>query len=208
MKIAAALLAIAAAAVAQTWEAGVLGGYGVYANSPKITSPYGSAGAGLGRGPVAGAFLLQNLYDYVSGEIRYAYQRGDLSLSSGSRRATFSGDSHAIHYDWLIHTAPREASVRPFLAAGAGFKLYRGTGAETVIQPLEEVALLTRTSEWKPLVSAGAGVVWTLAPWARLRLEFRDYMTPFPKRVIEPAAGGNPGWVHDLAPTLAFSVRF
>ncbi len=207
MKIAAALLALAAAASAQTWEAGALGGFGVYANHPKLTSPSGSAEAGFGDGPVAGAFLIQNLYRYVSGEIRYAWQRGDLSLSSGGRKATFRGDSHAIHYDWLIHTAPPEAKVRPFLAAGAGFKLYRGTGAETVVQPLEEVGLLTRASEWKPLVSVGAGVAWNVAPWARLRLEFRDYMTPFPKRVIEPVAGGN-GWVHDLVPTLSFGVRF
>jgi hypothetical protein len=208
MKFAAVLLAIAAGAAAQTWEAGVLGGYGVYVNNPKFTSPFGSAKAGLGRGPVAGAFLIQNLYRYVSGEIRYAYQRGSLTLSSGSRRAKFSGDSHAIHYDWLIHTVPREAKVRPFFVAGAGFKLYRGTGVEKVVQPLEEVALLTRTSEWKPLVSAGAGVMWTVAPWARVRLEFRDYMTPFPQRVIEPVAGGSPGWVHDLTPTVSFSVRF
>lgn len=208
MRVAAFILLLAAAAAGQTWEAGVLAGYGVYANRPTITSPNGSAEAGLGNGPVAGAYLIQNLYRYVSGEIRYAFQRGDLSLSSGSRRATFGGDSHAVHYDWLVYTAPREAKLRPFFAVGAGFKLYRGTGTEVLVQPLEEVALLTRTSEWKPLVSAGAGVAWTVAPWARIRVEFRDYMTPFPRRVIEPISGGGTGWVHDLVPTVSFGVRF
>ncbi|HOL71032.1 MAG TPA: hypothetical protein PLA43_00905 [Bryobacteraceae bacterium] len=207
MKVAALLLAFASAAFAQTWEAGVLGGFGVYANRPKLTSPAGSAEAGLGDGPVAGAFLTQNLYRYVSGQIRYSWQRGDMSLSSGSRKATFSGDSHAIHYDWLIYALADEAKVRPFAAAGAGFKLYRGTGSETAVQPLQEVALLTRTSEWKPLVSLGAGVVWNATPWARLCIEFRDYMTPFPTRVIEPIEGGG-GWVHDLVPALSFGFRF
>ncbi|MGE5567861.1 MAG: hypothetical protein ACM3S5_02385 [Rhodospirillales bacterium] len=207
MKIAALSLALATAAFAQTWEAGVLGGFGVYANRLKLTSAAGSAEAGLGDGPVAGAFLNQNLYRYVSGQIRYSWQRGDMSLSSGSRKATFRGDSHAIHYDWLFYALPDEAKVRPFAAAGAGFKLYRGTGRETAVQPLQEVALLTRTSEWKPLVSLGAGVAWNAAPWARLCVEFRDYMTPFPKRVIEPIESGG-GWVHDLVPTLSFGFRF
>jgi hypothetical protein len=198
----------AVAAAAQTWEAGVLAGYGVDLNHPKITSPLGLAQASMGKGPVAGAFLIQDLYEQVSGEIRYTWQLGGLRLSSDSRSAAFSGDSHAIHYDWLIYTKPRDSNMRPFVAAGAGVKVYRGTGIETVVQGLEDVALLTRTSEWKPLISVGAGVVWRAASWAQMRLEFRDYITPFPKRVIEPIAGGSVGWIHDLAPTISLGVRF
>lgn len=208
MKRIAGLFFLALTACAQNWEVGALAGGGFSINHPKINSPFGSAEAGIANGPVFGAFLTQNLYKHVSGEIRYVYQRGDLELSSGSRQATFRGDSHTIHYDWLLHAAGREAKVRPFLAAGAGFKLYRGTGAETMHQALEEVALLTRTREWKPLVSVGAGVAISLSRWARLRLEVRDYLTPFPRRVIAPIAGNAPGWLHDLTPTVSLSIRF
>jgi opacity protein-like surface antigen len=198
----------ASAAWAQHWEAGVLAGGGLYVNHPGLSSPAGSAAAGIGNGPAFGVFLVQNLYSRLSGEIRYVYQRGDLQLSSGGRRATFGGDTHALHYDWVLHTAGRDAKVRPFLAAGAGFKLYRGIGTETLTQPLEEVALLTRASEWKPLVTVGAGVAIALSESVCLRLEFRDYMTPFPKRIIAPVTGAGGGWLHDLVPTLGLSIRF
>ncbi|MGA2324869.1 MAG: hypothetical protein ABSH05_01145 [Bryobacteraceae bacterium] len=204
----AGLLFLALTAWAQNWEAGVLAGGGFYIDHPRIGGPQGGAEAGIGSGPAFGAFLTQNLYRRLSGEIRYAYHRGDLELSSGSRRAAFRADSHALHYDWVLHMAGRDAKVRPFVAAGAGFKMYRGTGTETVYQTLQEVALLTRTREWKPLLTAGAGVTVAISTSARLRLEFRDYMTPFPARVIAPAAGGTAGWLHDFAPTIGLSIRF
>lgn len=204
----AGLLFLAMTAGAQNWEAGVLAGGGFYITHPRIDGPFGSAEAGIGSGPAFGVFLTQNLYRRLSGEIRYAYHRGDLQLSSGGLRAAFRADSHALHYDWLLHTAGRDARVRPFVAAGAGFKLYRGTGTETLVQTLQEVALLTRTREWKPLISAGAGVTLAISRWARLRFEFRDYMTPFPARVIAPVAGGGGGWLHELSPTVALSLRF
>lgn len=204
----AGLFFLSLAAYAQNWEAGALAGGGFYVNHPKIAGPSGSAEAGIGNGPVFGAFLTQNLYPRLSGEIRYEYERGDLRLSSGSRQAAFGGDSHALHYDWLFFTAPRTAKVRAFVAVGAGFKLYRGTGTETLHQTLEEVALLTRTREWKPLVSAGAGVTFSLARRMRLRLEVRDCLTPFPQRVIAPVSGSGPGWLHDLMPMIGLSIQF
>jgi hypothetical protein len=204
----AGLLFLAMTAGAQNWEAGVVAGGGLYVNRPHLGGASGGAEAGIGRGPAFGVFLTQNLYRRLSGEIRYAYHRGDLQLSSGSLRAAFRADSHALHYDWLLHLADRDARVRPFVAAGAGFKLYRGTGTETLVQTLQDVALLTRTREWKPLVSVGAGVTLAISQRARLRLEFRDYMTPFPARVIAPVAGGGGGWLHELSPTVALSLRF
>lgn len=201
-------LFLAVTATAQNWEAGVFGGSGFYINHPRISGPSGNAEAGIGGGPAFGAFLTQHLYRRLSGEIRYAYHRGDLQLSSGSLRAAFRADSHALHYDWLLHMAGRDAKVRPFFAAGAGFKLYRGTGTETLVQTLQDVALLTRTREWKPLVSVGAGVTVAISGRARLRVEFRDYMTPFPARVIAPVTGLGGGWLHELSPTIALILRF
>lgn len=203
----AAILAIllAAAAFAQRWEGGALAGAGFQAHRPSL----GAANAGFGHGPSFGAYLIQHLYDRVSGEIRYVYYRSDLRISGGGLSASMEGEAHSVHYDWLFFTRTRKARVRPYIAAGAGFKMYRGVGAEVLYQPLQDVALLTRTKEWKPLVSVGAGVAFHLSKKLCMRLEFRDEMTPFPQRVIAPvAAGAAPGWIHVLAPAAAIGVEF
>jgi len=42
-----------------------------------------------------------------------------------------------------------------------------------------------------------------------LRLEFRDYITPFPREVITPAMGAEiKGWLHDFVPTVGFGFKF
>lgn len=204
----AALFWLAGAGLAQqTWEAGLVVGGGFYLDRT-FSNALGKAKAGFGEGVAFGGFLAQNLYRHVSGEIRYAYQRGDLRVSSGGRSASFRGDSHAFYYDFLIHRAPADASRQLFFVGGAGFKRYRGTGAETVTQPLSEFALLTQTSEWKPLISAGAGVKFKLSRRAWLRLEVRDNLTPFPQKVVTPATGTTVhGWLHDIVPAIGLSVE-
>ena len=42
-----------------------------------------------------------------------------------------------------------------------------------------------------------------------LAAEMRDYLTPFPKKVIAPVGGASlDRWLHDLAPSLALGLRF
>ena len=42
-----------------------------------------------------------------------------------------------------------------------------------------------------------------------LRLEIRDYITPFPKQVVAPAPGAKlKGWLHDFVPMVGIGVRF
>ena len=82
---------------------------------------------------------------WVGGEARYTFRQDDLRVSSGSTKATMTGQSHAIHYDVLVHLTPKESGIRPFLAAGAGVKFYRGTGAEAPYQPLSSLVVLTHT---------------------------------------------------------------
>src|SRR6266478_2846236 len=81
----------------------------------------------------------------LGGGLRYEYLPGDLKVSSGGAESTFSGEAHAIHYDFLMHFAPTGSKIRPFVAAGGGVKVYRGTGAATLTQPLQRFALLTAT---------------------------------------------------------------
>ena len=160
-------------AVAQTWEAGGSGGGGLE-NRVSVSSPVGQARTGFGRGPAFGGFITHHLYRRMAGEIRYTYRRSELQVRSGGSAVGFNGLAHALHYDWLVYTKPDETRTRPFLVGGGGIKYFRGTGQERPYQPLSEFALLTRTHDWKPLISAGAGVKVRLSPRMALRIEFRD----------------------------------
>jgi len=207
--LAAATLVLAGAAcLGQEWEVNGLAGGSVYRNLG-LANRFGSAQAGFATGPMYGASVVQHYYDHMSGEIRWAYQRGDLRLASSGTVEKFRGSSHAFHYDWHFYASPRKAPVRPFLAVGAGFKNYRGTGLERAYQPLSQFALLTRTTEWKPLISVGGGVRVRLGQRCSLTAELRDYLTPFPRKVIVPLGGASLGrWMHDFVPSVGIGVRF
>jgi hypothetical protein len=205
MMMAAALPAIS---LAQEWELGAAGGYGFY-HEATVAGPAGQVKAGASAGLAAGGILGQTFYRRIAGEVRYTYRKDNFELSSGSQKATFTGESHALHYDVILHSRPPEAAVRPFLAAGAGVKFYRGLGAERAFQPLNRIAVFTQTHEIKPLLSVGGGIAFKLAGRASLRLDFRDYITPFPKQIIAPVPPGTAGrWLHDFVPMLGVSFAF
>ena len=87
--------------------------------------------------------------------------------------------------------------------------MFTGTGKEQEFQPLSNVALLTKTSEVKPLVSVGGGVKFSLSPAVQLRLEAHDFLTPFPKSVIAPAPGSTiGGWLQDFVVMAGLSFTF
>lgn len=176
----------------QKWEAGVLGG-GSFYTSASVSGPSGNADVGIKPGVAAGAFLGSNMYKHLGGELRYEYLSGDLKVSGNGAEATFSGQSQAIHYDLLYHFAPTEAAVRPFVSAGAGVKIYQGTGKPTTTQPLSNLALLTNTHQTAGLGVFGGGVKAVVSKKITLRFEVKDFLTPFPKQVIAPAPGAKIG---------------
>ena len=92
----------------------------------------GAAKAGLSDGLAASFWLGNNSSSLIGGELRYDYENSDLHLSSGGTSASFGAQTHAFHYDFLLHFAPRGSRIRPFVAAGGGVKLYRGTGTESL----------------------------------------------------------------------------
>jgi hypothetical protein len=202
------LMAVVPSAMAQKWEFG--GGVGgSFYLSRDISNGSAKASAGIETNVASGVWLGENLSNKWGGEIRYDYQRGDLQLKSGGASASFSGDTHAVHYDILWHATPRGSKVRPFLAAGAGFKVYRGTGAETSSQPLSQFALLTKGNQLEALLSLGAGVKWQVAPKFQVRLEVHDYITPFPKEIIAPNAGSHvSGILQNIVPMIAIAYTF
>jgi hypothetical protein len=136
---------------------------------------------------------------WVGGEARYTYRVDELRVSSGSVEAKAKAQSHAIHYDVLVHAAKKESPIRPFAAIGAGVKIYRGTGAEPPVQPLSNLVVLTHTREAQPLISAGGGVKMAISHAALLRLDFRDYFTPLPSNLLAtPGSTRIGGWMHDF----------
>jgi hypothetical protein len=196
------------AVLAQKWEIG--GGIGgSFYTTQTVTNVAATADAGLAKGLAASFLLGNNSGNLLGGDLRYDYERPNLSLKSGGTSASFNADTHAIHYDFLLHFAPRGSRVRPFVSGGGGVKVYRGTGKETAFQPLSNLAFLTKTSELKPLVSVGGGIKFAISRAFQVRLEVRDALTPFPKNVIAPAQGSKVGgWLQDLTAMVGLSITF
>jgi hypothetical protein len=190
----------------QNWEVGGAAGYGLSRDVP-VTAGSASGSTGLAPGVAFGALLGNQISTRIGGEARYTYQSNDLRVSSGSTKATAGAESHAIHYDVLIHAAKDEAPVRPFLAAGAGVRLYRGTGGEPSFQPLNNLVVLSHTNEAQPLISVGGGVKFSIGRRALLRLDFRDYATPLPSSLLAaPPNSKITGWVHDFVFLIGISA--
>ncbi len=196
--------AAASGCFAQQWEFGVGAGASLPTTVP-VTAPGGSATAGFQDGVAAGAYLGQNLYKHVSGEIHYGFMVSDLCVKSGGSEATFSGQSHVLHYDVLLHTGSRTARQQAFLSLGGGVRIFRGTGTEAAYQPLSQYAYLTKTQELKPMGDVGVGVKVALSAKLLVRAEVRDYITAFPTKVITPAAGARFGGniLHDFVPMVS-----
>lgn len=202
------LLLLALPVAAQSWELGAGAGAGIYSSTAVTAGPQ-SARATIGPGLAVSAYIGQNLYRKWGGELRYTWQPGELRLTAGSQRAAFDAQSHAVHYDVLYHFRTAEDPVRPFLAFGGGAKYFRGVGEEVVFQPLSQFAFLTRTGQWQPMLSAGAGVKIRLNRRTMFRAEVRDYMTPLPRKVIAPAIGASTGGlIHDFLLLGTISVLF
>lgn len=182
---------------------------GSFYDKKTFTSTAGNAEAGFDTGIGASAWIGHHMYPKLSGEIRYDFLRNDMKLEGSGAKATFGGESHAVHYDVHFHFTDSGSRVRPFVLAGGGVKMFRGTGAERAFQPLSQIAVLTRTTELTGLITFGVGVKMQLTDKVLLRLEFRDNMTRFPKKVIAPNRGsGGDGWLQNFAPTAGVSVLF
>jgi hypothetical protein len=205
MKILQLLVVCSAAAMAQSWEVGAGVGGGFY-TSQDVTSSAGSASAKLQTGLAGGVWLGNNLHGHWSGELRYEYQMSNLALTSGGTTATLDAHTQQFHYDLMWHALPSESRIRPYVSAGAGVKLYQGTGAQVAYQPLSNFALLTAQQDLTPLVSAGAGIKFQISQHVQLRLDVHDYLSPFPKNVITPNVGAKVGgWMQDIVPMIGIS---
>ncbi len=193
---------------AQQWELGGAAGYGIYRNG-SIIAPDGTAKAGFRDRFAVGAVLGEDLYEHLSGEFHYVYQDGDPFLEQGNVKANLQGQSHTFAYDLLFHFTPREANVRPYLAAGGGGKLYVVSGPLAETQPLANIGLLTTHDQWEAVLSLGGGIKFKLSQHVLFRVDFRDYITRFPKRLIAPVEFATArGVLHQYTPSAGISYTF
>ncbi len=208
VRLALAALAVCGAAFAQRWEIGAGAGYGFY----RTASVYGTAEkvqAGI-RNRFALTFVAgEDLYRYIGGEVRYTYQDGDPFLQAAGRKANVQGQSHAFEYDLLIYGRSREARIRPYFAGGAGAKLYVVSGPAPSPQPFSATARLTTTDQTKFLVSVGGGVKVRLQEHLLARVDFRDDITTFPRKLILPAPTATArGIFQQFTPLVGLSATF
>jgi outer membrane protein W len=195
----------APAALAQKWEFGGGAGYG-FNTSQDAKRTTETATAKIKPGVSAAAWLTNNTSARWGGEIRYAYERGQLQLKLNSTEANFDAETHAIHYDFQWHATDADSASRPYIAFGGGVKLYRGTGAEQLTQPLSRFALLTKTQELQGMFSIGAGIKTKINDRWQFRVDVHDYITPFPKEVIQPNLGTSiGGMLHNIVPMVGIS---
>jgi hypothetical protein len=196
------------AGLAQQWELGGAGGYGWYVN-PSISNPLGSAQAGFPPKATIGVVFGNNMYEYVGGELRYLFRFGGPELRSGGIQANMTGYTNLVTYDLLVHTRPRDVKLRPFFAAGAGIKVYTGTGIRSVDQPLLGFAVLTPSTQVEPAISAGGGLKYRLTKHAQARIDFRTYFSPLPNQIFRTHGSSSiHGWVYDLVPMAGISYVF
>lgn len=180
----AGLLAVTAA-MAQNWEIGGGMGYGAYKNAT-ISGPAGAADAGVRNRFAVTGVASEDLFEHLSGEIRYVYQAGGTLLQAGSVQGSVAGYSHTITYDALLHFKPRSSRIRPYVAVGAGAKYYGTSGGVPRPQPLPAIAGLTTQSQWEPVFDAGAGVKFRVTDHVVVSGLFRDYISIFPNHLFAP----------------------
>jgi hypothetical protein len=212
MRVATYILTAASAfsslCVAQQWELGAAGGYGFYAN-PTITGYTGSVEPGFAPKGVIGVVFGQNMYEHVGGEIRWLYQYGGPQLKFDGVVASSPGYSNLVTYDVLYHTSGREANLRPYIAAGAGVKIYTSSALRFAGPPAAGPAVLLHATQVEPAISAGAGLKYRVSHRILVRLDFRTYFSPSPDEIFRPIGQARTrGWVYNFVPLGGISLVF
>ena len=203
-------LTIASLCWAQPWELGASGGYGWY-HDRSISNRTESVQAGIPARAAFGVTFTQNMYNYVGGEIRYLFRFGGPELRSSGLRANMDGHTNLVTYDFLFYTSSKESNIRPYIAAGAGIKVYTGLGPRypDLNQPLANFALLRPVNQVEPAISVGGGMKFLLPKQTQLRVDFRAYMTPLPDQLFRPIGPSViRGWLYDFVPLGGISYVF
>jgi len=194
---------------AQNWEAGFGGGGSLYLDRT-LTAGNRTGQVGFDPGFYGSGWLGQDLFRYIGGEIRYSFLWNKMKVEASGSKITAGAQAHSFHYDVHFHLAPKSARTRPYLLAGGGGKLFRGTGQENAFQPLSNIAILTMTNQWQWMANFGAGVKWRAGRRTILRVEVRDQFSGFPADLLFPAPGLKrpKGGIHNFLFGAGIGYRF
>ncbi len=188
---------------------GAFGVFSVYQKA-SVSSPTGSGNVGPAIGGGGGFILGQTMgKGRWGGELRYFYSKNDLELDAGANSHSLGGQSHTVHYDVLYYLTDSNANVRPFVAFGGGFRVYQGTGSEQPDAPGSGLALLTKSNQTVPTGDVGIGVRFKIGDNVSFRVEFRDFVTETPDKVIAPGLGADIGSIlHNWTPMFGITWVF
>jgi len=190
--------------LAADWQFSAGAGFGSY-HPVTFTSAAGNAQAGIGPRTVLDAAGGRRISDRFAIEAAWTYQDGDFELASGGTKTAFDADAHAVHADSLGYL--RRSRMRPYLVGGAGAKFYHGSEPPGS-RPLAQFGSFRDGIDTRPLLTFGGGVEWSLSEHWSLRLDLRDYATPFPSAVILAASSvPSHGWLHDFVPVIGVTFR-
>jgi hypothetical protein len=149
------------------------------------------------------------MYEYIGGEVRYLFQFGGPRLRFNGTDLTATGYSNLITYDFLFHLTNRESKFRPYVAGGAGVKIYTGGQLSFASRPFPGSAALFPDNQVEAAISVGAGLKYRVHRHVLLRLDFRTYMTPFPNQILRPTGISQVhGWVYNFVPLGGVSFVF
>lgn len=152
LSVAAALCAVPA--FAQIWETGATAGFGFYRDAT-LSGTTGTGRAGFGPRFALGAVAGKSLGEHFGIAGRYTFQDGDLEIISHGAEANLDGDASAFLGEFVFSPLRRDAFLRPFAAAGAGVKIYRGTQDVPPSEPLMNLALLHHATQTVSLLAYG-----------------------------------------------------
>lgn len=203
-----AVVLFATTAWAQQYEIGADVGYGIYRNGT-VFSDQGAARAGILNRFAAGIVFGDEFTDYVSAELQYLYHDGHPFLDYAGTRTDIQGNSFALTYNFLFHFTKPERRWRPFLEGGMGAKDYVIAGPAPNPQPIPQIASLTTNDVWKVVFVPGGGIKFHVRKHLDVRVEFRDYLTTFPRTQIVPAANNTArGIFQQFTPLFGVSYVF
>jgi hypothetical protein len=201
-----AALVIVGSLEAGDWQFTGAAGFGDY-RYLSYQSPAGDAQAGIGPRYVLNAGVGRAFGDRFVVQGEWTFQDGDFEISSGGRKTAFDANAYSVQGDVLFYLRRGASRWRPYLAGGSGAKLYHGQEAPHP-RPLGQFGSFRDGIDARPLFTFGGGVEVPLSTRFALRLDVRDYATPFPASVIVAAPGSNlSGWLHDLVAVGGLELR-
>ena len=199
------LLLTASTVFAADWQATASAGFGAY-HPLTYQAPAGTAEEGIGPRYVLNAAIGRLIGNHLAVEGAWTFQDGDFELSSGGSKTAFDANAYAVHGDLLYYFRGRHASIRPYVVGGAGAKFYHGVEPPHT-RPLADFGSFRDGVDTRALLTFGGGVDWNFSHHWGLRLDVRDFATPFPTSVIVQAPGSNlSGWLQDMVATVG--IRF